>query len=256
MSDAVDAFEQRMYAAVPALRAEMETYRQSYGDEYAEQGLEPPGLDGFLLDLALDCGQRTLEGSREDAATMRRLFEFMDSELGNDADVDELIETTFVENLPAPDGRYAQILGRLGPKVLAARLRRFQESQLSVPPSTVAFLQRLGAAVPGLQSRVTGHFGYHRGRPLPHAFMGEIVFEAVELVASGRGEVVRPLIGFLEAEYGVDEDVDNVIEVSFVEMLPNPGERGSEIEQLLGPKLRAELERQRNWSDPPPGQAG
>jgi hypothetical protein len=40
--------------------------------------------------------------------------------------------------------------------------------------------------------------------------------------------------------------------LAFVEMLPNPGERGSEIEQLLGPKLRAELERQRNWSEPPP----
>ena len=73
------------------------------------------------------------------------------------------------------------------------------------------------------------------------------MFEAVDLNASGRTELVRPLIQFLEAEFGVDEDVDNVIAVSFVEMLPGAGEPGVEIVGLLGPKLRAEYDRQQNW---------
>jgi hypothetical protein len=254
MSEAEDALEQRLYSAVPSLRAEMENFRRTNADDYAELGLEAPDLQGFLLDLALDAGRRALDGTPEDVATMRRLFAFLESELGHHPEIDELIETTFVANLPEPDGKYARVLESLGPRLRAARLRRFQADIRSVPATTVDFLDRLGHAVPALHSRVVAHAEEHRGRPLPHALIGEIVLEAVDLVASGRGEVVRPLVDFLEAEYGADADVDNVIDVSFVEMLPNPGERGAEIEELLGPKLRAELERQRHWPDLPPGQ--
>lgn len=144
------------------------------------------------------------------------------------------------------------MLGLLGPKLRAASERQEAQDDAAVPASTVDFLRRLGEAVPALRGRVAAHFERLHGHPLPHPFMGEVVFEAVELVASGRGQVVRPLVEFLELEYGVDDDVDNVIDVSFVELLPEPGERGSEIERLLGPKLSAELERQRNWSEPPP----
>ncbi|MFG1620944.1 hypothetical protein [Kribbella sp. NPDC049227] len=252
MSEAEDALEQRLYAAVPSLRPEMELFRQTNAEEYAELGLGAPDLQGFLQDLALDCGRRAMEGPPEDVATMRHLFAFLESELGHDPEIDELIETTFVANLPEPDGRYAGVLELLEPRLRAARLRRFQADIQSVPAATVDFLYRLGDAVPGLRSRVVSHAEEHRGRPLPHAFMGEIVLEAADLVASGRGQVVRPLVDFLETEYGADADVDNVIAVSFVEMLPNPGDRGAEIESLLGPKLRAELERQRSWPDPPP----
>jgi hypothetical protein len=95
--------------------------------------------------------------------------------------------------------------------------------------------------------------------------MGDVVIEAVELVAAGKADEVRVLLDFLESEFGVDDDVDNVIAVSFVEMLPGVGESGAGIEQVLGPKLRGELERQREWSEgrmrelaaarvvPPPG---
>jgi hypothetical protein len=252
MSVAEDALEQRLYSAVPSLRGEMELFRQTNAEEYAELGLETPDLQGFLLDLALDCGRRAMEGPPEDVATMRQLFAFLESEFGHDPEIDELIETTFLANLPEPDGRYARVLELLGPRLRAARLRRFHADIQSVPAATADFLYRLGDAVPGLRSRVVSHAEEHRGRLLPHAFMGEIVLEAADLVASGRGQVVRPLVDFLETEYGADADVDNVIAVSFVEMLPNPGDRGAEIESLLGPKLRAELERQRSWPDPPP----
>lgn len=128
-----------------------------------------------------------------------------------------MIETGFAAYLPEPGDASEAMVGLLGPKLRAARERQEAEDEAAVPASTVDFLRRLGVAVPAL-----------------------------------RGQVVRPLVDFLESEYGVDDDVDNVIDVSFIEMLPEPGEGGSEIEQLLGPKLRAELDRQRNWSEPPP----
>jgi hypothetical protein len=254
MSDAVDAFERRLFAAVPALRAEMESYRQSYEAEYAEQGLEPPDVAGFLMDLALDSGPRLLGANREDVAVIRDLFGFLESELGHDPEVDQLIETMFLENLPEPDGRYARVLDLLGPKLRAARIRKFHEDKQSVPPSTVAFVHRLGEAVPALRERLADHIARHHGRPQPHAFMGEIVFDAIRLASSGKSAAVKPLTDFLESEFGRDKDVDNVIAVSFIEMLPNPGEPGAEIVDLLGPKLRAEYRRHHNWSAPRPEQ--
>ena len=253
MTDVVDAFASRLFGAVPGVRREWERYLQDHRDDEAK-GFEPPGMDGFLLELV-----GTSMGwfqSREPghAARLRGLLDFFESEFGADPGIDELVESFFVADLPEPGGRDAGMLDLLGPKLRAARDRQLREDALAVPESTVDFLRRLADGVPSLRGRVAEHFERLNGRPLPHAFIGEVVFEAVDLVASERAEVVRPLLGFLEAEDGVDADIDNVIEVSFVEMLPNPGERGVEIEDLLGPKLKAELERQRNWSDAPPDQ--
>lgn len=143
------------------------------------------------------------------------------------------------------------MLDWLGPKLHALRFEKLREEDAAAPDSTVQFLFRMADAVPSLRGRLDEHFHENRRRPSAHSFVGEIALEAPGLVASGRADLVRPLLDFLEAEYGADADVDNVIAVSFVEMLPNRGDRGAEIESLLGPKLRAELERQRSWPDPP-----
>ena len=245
MSDVVDVFMGRLFRAVPPLRQEWERYVQSR-QSYEAEGLSPPSRGVFLLRLV----RLSKDWFQSGDPALAALLEFFESELGADPAIDELIETGFAAFLPEPGDPSEAMLELLGPKLRAARNRQLREDE--APASTVAFLRRRGEAVPSLRDRVVKHFERLNGRPLPHVFMGEIVFEAVDLVASGRPAAVRPLVEFLESEFGVDEDIDNVIAVSFIEMLPAPGERGVEIENLLGPKLREELERQRNWPDPPP----
>ena len=77
-----------------------------------------------------------------------------------------------------------------------------------------------------------------------HPFLGAVAFWAADEVEAGRPDEVRRILDLLEAEYGTG-DVDEPIAVSFVENLPYPGEAGTGIVDLLGPKLRAELTRQR-----------
>lgn len=238
----------RLFQAVPPVRQEWEAYVRSRRHDDADAGASP-SIGVFLLRLVRSSEERFRSGNVVLAAQLHGLFEFFESELGGDPEIDELIETSFAAYLPEPGDPAAGMLQLLGPKLGAARARQLQEDDLAVPASTVDFLWRLAEAVPSLRERVAEHFERLNNRPLPHAFVGEIVFEAVGLVAAGRAEVVRPLLGFLEAEYGIDEDIDNVIAVSFVEMLPDRGESGAEILDLLGPKLRAEYERQRNWHD-------
>lgn len=250
MSDAADAFLARLFDAVPPLRAEWESYVRSHGN-YTTDGMEPPRLGVFLLMLAESSDAWFRSDDPLLTGRLGLLFGFLESELGADPQIDELIETRFASSLPEPGDVAEAMLDLLGPRLRAARTRQLLEDDEAVPESTVAFLHRLAEAVPALRGQVAAHFERLHGHPLPHAFMGEIVFEAVDLVASGSAQVVRPLVDFLEAEFGVDADVDNVIEASFIEMLPDPGERGAEIEDLLGPKLRAELDRQRSWPDPP-----
>jgi hypothetical protein len=204
---------------------------------------EKPG--GFLMDAAMDVRTWFRNGQ---TGQLTVLFGFLESELGRDPDVDQLIGGYFADLLPEPGDPAEGVLDLLGPKLRALRFQKLCEEDESAPESTVRFLDRMADAVPLLRDRLQEHFLDYR-RPPGHAFMGQVVFEVFELYASGRAEDVRPLLEFLEGEFGVDQDVDTVIAVSFVEMLPSLGERGAEIEDALGPRLRGELARQREWSE-------
>jgi hypothetical protein len=242
MTDLGEVFGEKLFRAVPPLRQEWERYLESHQNNEA-RWLLPPGMGVFVLRLASSSGKWFTSGDPALAVQLDALLGFLESELGVDPGIDELIETGFAAYLPEPGDAAEAMLELLGPKLRAARTRQSLEDEAAVPASTVAFLRRLAEAVPPLRDRVAHHFERLHGRPLPHPFMGEIVFEAVDLVASGRGDEVRLLLDFLESEFGGDDDVDNVIAVSFIELLPNPGEYGAEVENLLGPKLRADLER-------------
>lgn len=248
MTGVIGSFMDRLLAAVPGLRQESQQYLDSRRDHAAE-GIEPPSAEGFLLKVVRVSEDWYLSGDPVLIGQLQALLSFLESELRADPESGELIEHYYAEYLPEPGDRAVGMLELLGPELRAARERQLLEDDLAVPDSTVDFLRRLAAAVPSLRERVAAHFERFNGKPLPHAFVGEIVFEAAGLVAAGRAALVRPLLGFLEAEYGVDEDIDNVIDVSFVEMLPDRGESGAEILDLLGPKLRAEYQRQRNWQN-------
>ena len=58
-------------------------------------------------------------------------------------------------------------------------------------------------------------------------------------------EEVRTVLALLEAELGTDRGVDDAIAVSFVRNLPFAGDKAADLLDHLGPKLKAELGRQR-----------
>jgi hypothetical protein len=221
-----DLFVRRLIEAVPVLRSQDDS------------------PSGFLMDVALDVLKWSRAGRAEQ---LKALFGVIESELGRDPAVDLLIGGFFADFLPEPGRPEEEVLELLGPKLRELRVQKLRAEDESAPESTIRFLERMAQAVPLLRDRLEEHFLNYR-RPLAHAFMGQVVFEVFERFASGETDVL-PLVEFPEREFGVDEDVDNVIAVSFVEMLPAAGEPGAEIVDAFGPRLRGELERQREWSE-------
>ncbi|MBM6402879.1 hypothetical protein JQN72_01285 [Phycicoccus sp. CSK15P-2] len=71
---------------------------------------------------------------------------------------------------------------------------------------------------------------------LPHLVMADVVRWLV--VHRSDEEVVRSIIDWLERAYERgDDDVRDVIAVSGVEMIPDPGQPGAELRTYLGPQL-------------------
>lgn len=90
------------------------------------------------------------------------------------------------------------------------------------------------------------------GEVIPHVFFGDLTRYAVTAFIQGDDmEQLKDLLAELErAFHAGNDEVANLIAVSFVENLPSPGEQGEDIRELLGPGLRAELENiQGFWSD-------
>ena len=115
-------------------------------------------------------------------------------------------------------------------------------------PGAVAFVDRVTAAVPALLRLAAENEYGDRGDVLVHGFLGDVAFRELDNYRSGGPvamEEVRTVVALLETELGADRGVDEAIAVSFVENLPYPGEPGADLVDLLGPQLRAELQRQR-----------
>ncbi len=238
---AEDLFLRRMLAALPFLQAE---WGEDQDRRRNDKSIRPPSPSLFMIGLATGAGHRYTAGG-EAVEQLSGLFEFVESELG-DPELERLIEGTFVSCLPEPKGDDDGVFGLLGPRLRRLKLEEMRLEDESVAESSVQFLYRMADAVPVLREQLQEHFREYR-RPMAHAFMGQITSDMFERYASGRSVDVLPLLVFLEDEYGVDEEVDNVIAVSFLEMLPDLGERGAAIRDELGPKLRAEVEQQAQW---------
>jgi hypothetical protein len=143
--DVIPGFAERLFRAVPDLRSDWEDYAQSQ-----QEGLEPPRFGVFLLKLVRSCGEWLRSNDPAAAARLDALFQFLESELGADPEIDELIETGFATYLPEPGDPTERMLDLLGPKLRAARTRQLIQDNAAVPESTVAFLRRLAEAVPAL----------------------------------------------------------------------------------------------------------
>lgn len=78
----------------------------------------------------------------------------------------------------------------------------------------------------------------NEGEVLPHIVMAEVMRWLGSRVASDP-DICRSILGWLEREYERGpEDVQGLITVSGVEMIPDPGQPGSDLRKLLGPTLR------------------
>lgn len=246
MSGNSEEFVSKLVDAVPALRADLDRYWQDYLDYRAEGIFDPPDPQGFLLRLAIDAVHHYAAGEPAAEAQLRDLLGFLESEHGRDPEIDALIDDWFVAYLPDPREPYSRVLALLGPALRATRERQLREDADLVPPSTAAFVHRLAAAVPGVRDELAEHLRDRHGELLPHPFLSQIAVRAADLYDAGSNEPVQMLLEFLESEFGRDAEVDELIAVSFVEMMPYPDERGAGLTTRLGPKLAAELSQQRS----------
>jgi hypothetical protein len=237
MTAAAEALVERLVRAVPALRLLLDDLRR---EDLGE------ALPQFFLDEATRrLTDRAAAGDADALAAITAIANLVEEEYGVDADVDELIASGFVVPLPYPAEPGGDLVRLLGPK-LQAELDR--QRGWRTPPEQVAFVDRLVRAVPALAPLVQENRAGDHGDVLPHVFLGDVTRRAVANYISGDAAArieVTAVLATLDAEFGRDEGVDNAIAVSFVENLPYPGEPGADIASVLGPKLTAELRRQR-----------
>jgi hypothetical protein len=82
------------------------------------------------------------------------------------------------------------------------------------------------------------HLEDNEGQVLPHLVMADIIRWLVGHYAS-QPQVSHDVLAWLEKAFirGPDE-VQGLIAVSGVEVIPDPGKPGAELRELLGPRLR------------------
>jgi hypothetical protein len=118
--------------------------------------------------------------------------------------------------------------------------------------ATIEFIQLLVRRYPRLQPIFDEHVSDNFGEVLPHLFLGDLTrysvsrFVAVEsgmLPKDSEAEwELRRLLSDLEDAYSAgDEELQELISVSFLENLPRPDEEASGLRAWLGPALLAQL---------------
>lgn len=111
--------------------------------------------------------------------------------------------------------------------------------------ATVVFVKELVGRFPALQGVLSEHLEDQCGKVLPHPFMGNASRWLIErFISEGKGDVtVRSVLDFVEQAFrNGDKQLRELLSVSFLENLPQPGQRGHEILSILGPSLQLELQ--------------
>jgi hypothetical protein len=241
MTASTEALAERLVRAVPPLRP----LRDRLRDELRQPELRE-ALPFFLLEEGTrPIIARAAAGDGDALAQLTTIAELLEAEFGSDDEVDHLIDSGFVILLPYPWEPGGDLVRLLGPK-LTAELRRHREWRTA--PALVAFVDRLVRAVPALAPLVEENRAGNYNDVLTHPFLGDVTFREVENYLAGDPAAlaeVTAVLRHLEAEFGLDEEVDNPIAVSFLENLPYDHEPGAGIASLLGPKLTAALRPQR-----------
>lgn len=111
--------------------------------------------------------------------------------------------------------------------------------------ATVAFVGAMTHRCPWLMPVFAEHLNDQEGEVLPHLYMADVErwAEAEAQRESNASPELAVLLDFLEGEFAnhAESDVGEVISASFLEHIPRPGERGSELRRLVGPSLAERL---------------
>jgi hypothetical protein len=115
-------------------------------------------------------------------------------------------------------------------------------------PRNEVFLRRLVEKFPELLPVLEEHLNENLGELLPHLLLADIKRHLVAAYEAERGipnGQVGPILDYLEEEFRTgDEEMKELIAVSFLELLPDPDEPGGGIRDLLGPSLAAQADRE------------
>lgn len=119
----------------------------------------------------------------------------------------------------------------------------------SVPDSGVQFMNEIAAAFPGAARVIRARRQEERGDLLPHMEMSDLIWWAGETYASSQSldessrharRELEDFMRMLEERFEVgDQDVDNLIAVSFLEGLAQTRESLPGLRRLLGPRMLA-----------------
>lgn len=105
----------------------------------------------------------------------------------------------------------------------------------------VALVGALAWEVPVLRDALHEHLDENDGEVLPHLLMADYERWAETAVATDDPRLAR-LLALLEGAYGSGgAQAQELISVSFLEHLPRPGEPGSELRHMVGPRMAEQL---------------
>ena len=113
------------------------------------------------------------------------------------------------------------------------------------PPAEIAFVNDLVRELPDLSPVLDAHLEENDGDLSPYSFFPLLVQWAAEKMSSGdagKARVIQLLARFESEVAKGDSHVKNLIVVGFLEDIPSSGEPFSGIENLLGPRLKVELD--------------
>lgn len=106
----------------------------------------------------------------------------------------------------------------------------------------VALLGSLAWRFPALRPALDEHLSDNEGEILPHVLMGDYE-QWCEGAVGDDDATLADVLAALEDAYATGGDeVENLISVSFLEELPEPGEPGSELRERVGPTLAKQLD--------------
>ncbi len=112
---------------------------------------------------------------------------------------------------------------------------------MKIPESSRGFVKSFVERFPSLSLMLDKQLEEQEGALLPHVFFGDVTRHVIALIRDATPAAqseAQQIIDFLEIYYGhADGDVQNIIEVSFIENLYQEGDATQLAFEMLGPRL-------------------
>jgi hypothetical protein len=112
-----------------------------------------------------------------------------------------------------------------------------------VSEQTISFVRDMVARFPGMGALLEEHIK-DNDEILPHVFFGDVTRYVLSLLSDSlpQRRELRDILDYLERAYASgDEQLQELIAVSFLENFPFPDEPGAEIRGMIGPHLKRQL---------------